>query len=85
MYNKTHVLIVCHSAAEIGKERRDVIRNTWAKDAKSLPVLVIFFVGMIHDEHQNKSQLQQGNEIYCIHKKNDNEKLKNLYFRCIKK
>ena len=60
LYNKTHVLIVCHSALENGRERRDAIRDTWMKDAKKLPVLVIFLVGMVSDTHPNISRIQQG-------------------------
>ena len=60
LYNKTHILIVCQSAVEHGKERRDVIRDTWAKDAKKLPVLVIFLVGIMPDTHPNKSRIHQG-------------------------
>ena len=60
VYNKTHVLIVCQSAAEHGRERRNVIRDTWMKDARNLPVVVIFLVGMIADTHPNRSRIQEG-------------------------
>ena len=62
-YNKTHILIVCQSAVENSRERRDVIRKTWAKDAKKLPVTVIFIVGMVSDTNQNKTLIQQGKYI----------------------
>ena len=62
-YNKTHILIVCQSAVENSRERRDVIRKTWAKDARKLPVTVIFIVGMVSDTNQNKTLIQQGKYI----------------------
>ena len=60
IFNKTHILIVCQSAVEDSRERRDVIRKTWIKDTKELPVLVIFLVGMVSDSNPNKTMIQQG-------------------------
>ena len=60
VFNKTHVLIVCQSAVEDSRDRRDVIRKTWIKDTENLPVLVIFLVGMVSNTHPNKTRIQQG-------------------------
>ena len=60
LFNKTHVLIVCQSAVEDSRDRRDVIRKTWIKDTENLPVVVIFLVGMVSSENPNKTRIQQG-------------------------
>lgn len=42
---KTHVLIVCQSSfLTQGFELRQAIRESWATDAKNLPVSVIFIL-----------------------------------------
>ena len=64
VYNKTHILIVCHSALEGGKERRNAIRNTWMKDTEKLPVVVIFLVGKMADNHPNRSTIEEGSVPY---------------------
>merc|ERR1712223_2064415 len=58
-FNKTHILIVCQSAVEDSRDRRDVIRKTWIKDTENLPVVVIFLVGMVSSENPNKTRIQQ--------------------------
>ena len=63
LFNKTHILIVCQSAVEDSRERRDVIRKTWMKDTEKLPVVVIFLVGMVSDSNPNKTRIHQGNKI----------------------
>ena len=60
LFNKTHILIVCQSAVEDSRDRRDVIRKTWIKDTENLPVVVIFLVGMVSSENPNKTRIQQG-------------------------
>ena len=60
LFNKTHILIVCQSAVEDSRDRRDVIRKTWIKDTENLPVVVIFLVGMVSRENPNKTRIQQG-------------------------
>ena len=64
VYNKTHIIIVCHSALEGGKERRNAIRNTWMKDTEKLPVVVIFLVGKMADNHPNRSTIEEGSVPY---------------------
>ena len=63
VFNKTHVLIVCQSAVEDSRDRRDVIRKTWIKDTEKLPVVVIFLVGMVSNDHPNKTRIQKGKSL----------------------
>ena len=80
LFNKTHILIVCQSAVEDSRERRDVIRKTWMKDTEKLPVVVIFLVGMVSDNNPNKTRIHQGNRIF-----NQYKMIKLQWFKCLKR
>ena len=43
-YFKIYILIIVHSSVQ-GYARRQIIRKTWARDQKYLPIQIIFLLG----------------------------------------
>ena len=73
-YNPHHVIVIVHSSV-YSCERRNLIRKTWARDQKWLPIKVLFLIGISNhpantsqesscaNESQNNSDLLQENFI----------------------
>ena len=63
-YPKTYLVIVVHSSAHNGFERRQIIRQTWAKDEKYLPTQIMFLLGRNAEfQHLIEEEIEAYNDI----------------------
>merc|ERR1712029_557652 len=63
-YPKTYLVIIVHSSAHNGFERRQIIRQTWAKDEKYLPTQIMFLLGKNAEfQHLIEEEIEAYNDI----------------------